>query len=132
MINSIFSTYPSKYYSNSIDSIVNDTLKFVDLCSAEKSFYNYKIREEEGNYIFKCLVPGLDEKHLNISITNQNLEVKTSDDIEDIEFSISLNKKIKLPKEIDCNESFANLEKGILTITMPISERKETKKIKFK
>ena len=133
MINSIFEISPNKCYTNSIESIINDTLRFVDAYNykdTNSSFY--KLREEEGNIIFKCLMSGVDEEDLEITIKNKTLEVKTSENIKAKDFVIPFHKKISLFKDINPDLSFASLEKGILTITMPLKEAKEIKKIKFK
>jgi len=131
MITTFFDTYPSKFYSTPLDSLINDTLKFVDSCSSDIKYSNYKLSESEGNIVFKCLMPGIDQDKLDISIKNRQLEVKTSD-ISDVEFSVPFNNKINFQKDIDTENSFASLDKGILTITMPIKGGQEKTKVKFK
>jgi len=76
-------------------------------------------------------MPGIDQDKLDISIKNRQLEVKTSD-ISDVEFSVPFNNKINFQKDIDTENSFASLDKGILTITMPIKGGQEKTKVKFK
>jgi len=131
MITTFFDTYPSKYYSTSFDNLLNDTLKFVDYCTSDVKYSNYKLSESDGNLIFKCLMPGVEQDQLDINIKNRQLEVKTSD-LSDIEFSMPFNNKINFQKDIDTENSFAKLDKGILTITMPLKGGQETTKIKFK
>ena len=131
MITTFFDTYPSKFYSTPLDSIINDTLKFVDAYSSDTKYSNYKLTESEGNIVFKCLMPGIDQDKLDISIKNRQLEVKTTD-VSDVEFSMPFNNKINFQKDIDTENSFASLDKGILTITMPIKGGQETTKVKFK
>ena len=133
MINSLFEISPNKYYTNSVESIINDTLKFVDAYSYKDSYSSfYKLSEEEGKIIFKCLMSGIDEEDLEVSIKNKTREVKTSENIKSGDFINPFHKKISLLKDVNPDLSFASLDKGILTITMPLKESKETKKIKFK
>ena len=132
MITTFFDTYPNNRYSNSLDSIINDTLRFVDSCSSEVKQSSYKLQEQENNIIFKCLMPGLSQENIDINIKNRLLEVKTNDDVSSVEFASPFNKKISLYKDIDVQNSFASLDKGILTITMPIKGGQEEAKIKFR
>ncbi len=133
MINSLFATYPTRYSTTTLDSLLNDTLKFVDYCSDEKQYSSqYKLFTEDNNIIFKCSMPGLDQEHLDIVIENKLLKVKTKESVKEIDFAPSFKKSFKLSNDVDCVNSFASLEKGILTITMPKKEQHKTSKIKFK
>ena len=132
MITTFFDTYPSKIYSSSLDNIINDTLRFVDSCSNEVKQSSYKLQEQENNIVFKCLMPGVNQDNIEINIKNRQLEVKTNEDVSSIEFALPFNKKINFYKDVDVKNSFAELDKGILTITMPIKGGQEKTKIKFK
>lgn len=133
MINSLFATYPTKYHTTALDTLINDTLKFVDYYSDEKQYSSsYKLFVEDNNIVFKCIMPGLEQDHLDILIENNLLKVSTKESAKDIEFASSFNKSFKLSSDVDYDNSFASLDKGILTITMPKKEGHKTSQIKFK
>jgi HSP20 family molecular chaperone IbpA len=133
MINSLFAAYPTKYQSAALDSLLNDTLRFVDYYSDEKQYNtSYKFFTEDDNIVFKCSMPGLDQEHLDIIIENRLLKVNTKEEVKDIDFAPSFKKSFKLSSDVNCEDSFASLEKGILTITMPKKEGHKTSQIKFK
>lgn len=133
MINSLFATYPTKYHTTTLDTLLNDTLKFVDYYSDEKQYSSsYKLFTEDNNIVFKCSMPGLDQEHLDILIENNLLKVSTKETAKEIDFASSFNKSFKLSNDVDCENSFASLDKGILTITMPKKEGHKSSQIKFK
>lgn len=98
------------------------------------SYYDksYKIFEEEDKIIFKCLAPGIDKDNLDISFDKDFLVIKSLYKIEKDDFKIKLDKKIYLDKTVDASKSFASLEQGILTITMPLNQKNNKQKISFK
>ncbi|TFF99116.1 MAG: Hsp20/alpha crystallin family protein, partial [Promethearchaeota archaeon] len=88
------------------------------------------ITEEENQYIISAEVPGLEKSDLEISITDNNLEIKgevTEEKKEEEEgelvrrecFTKSYYRAFTLPENIDQDGIDANLDKGILKITIP-------------
>jgi len=93
---------------------------------------NYRLYEEDNNIIYKCLAPSFEEKDLDIKIDNKSLKVKSIlENKEDIDFTCFSDRSFKFKKDIDPITSFANLEKGVLTITMPIRESSKMTDVKF-
>ena len=93
---------------------------------------SYKLYEEENNIIYKCLAPSMETNDLDIKIDNRVLEIKSKKENENNRhFYVNVNNRLKLSKNIDAEHSFANLEKGILTITMPIAKSSQKTKVKF-
>jgi len=133
MIDTILTSFPYKQYNNAFDSIINDTLRLTNNTQISSSKFTYKLFEEDNNIIFKCLATGLSEEDLDINFKDKTLQIKTTnEDLSDYSFCTSINKKFSLFKDIDASNSFAKLDKGILTITMPLKESKEDLKISFK
>ena len=93
---------------------------------------NYKLYEKEGNIIFTCLAPSLEEKDLDIKIDNRSLTVNCLiEDKSSIDFNCFSDRKFKFKKDIESSTSFAKLERGVLTITMPIKEDLKMTSVKF-
>ena len=92
----------------------------------------YKIFEKDNNIVFKCLAPGISKENIDISFNNKSLIVKSDNKIFDNDFKSVLNEKINLVKSIDSDKSYASLNQGILTVTMPVSNKDVAKKISFR
>lgn len=92
--------------------------------------------------IIKTAIAGIDQKKLNISITNDLVEIRGSrfnDETVKEEnyfynecFWGNFSRSIILPVEVEADKSAASLKNGILTIRLPKSERTKTKKISIK
>ena len=109
--------------------ILEDLSTFNSCQSKEKE---YKIYEEENKIIFKCLSPCYEEKDFDIKIDNKSLEVKSNlQEEKDLDFNFKIDKCFKFKKEIDPISSYAKLDKGVLTIVMPLKEEEIKTKIKF-
>lgn len=92
----------------------------------------YKILEEKDNIVFKCLAPGMTKEDIDISFDRKKLFLKTKKSTELLDFKNSFNDSISLNKSIDIDNSFAELERGILTVTMPINKKETKRKINFR
>ena len=93
---------------------------------------NYRLYEEDNKLIYKCLAPSFEEKDLDIKIDNKSLKVKSIlEKKEESEFSCYTDRSFKFKKDIDPITSFASLDKGVLTITMPIKENSKMTDVKF-
>jgi HSP20 family molecular chaperone IbpA len=92
----------------------------------------YKILEEKDNIIFKCLAPGMIKEDIDISFDRKKLFLKTKKSTELLDFKNSFDDSISLNKSIDIDNSFAELERGILTVTMPINKNETKRKINFR
>lgn len=92
----------------------------------------YKLLEEKGNIVFKCLAPGMRKEDIDISFDRKKLFLKSKNNTEILDFKSSFNNSISLSTSIDADNSFAELERGILTITMPINKNETKRKISFR
>ena len=108
------------------------TRKDLNFINKNVSFESYKVYEKNDSIILKCLAPSYEEKDIDLSIESRMLEIKSNKKPDEDEFCYDINNKFKLFKEIDSKKSFASLEKGILTITMPIKKCSKKSQISFK
>mgnify|MGYP006426991293 CR=1 FL=1 len=93
---------------------------------------SFKIFEEDNNIIFKCLAPGMSKENIDITFDKKSLIVKSDNKRFDKDFKSVLNEKINLLKSIDSDNSYATLNEGILTVTMPVCGKDVSKKISFR
>ena len=95
-------------------------------------------RSDEGYHI-KVLVPGFDKDEIDVSLVNHTLKVladkKTPSKEEMLHEEISpcrVERSFELAYELDIDKIEAKLEKGVLTIFVPLeTEDKHTTKIEI-
>ncbi len=102
------------------------------------------VKESDKDISVIAELPGMDEKDIDVSLTRDALTIKGEKKEEKEEkrkdyyrmertFG-SFTRTIPLPTEIDVDKVKAEFKKGVLTVTLPKSEKaiKETKKIPVK
>lgn len=98
-----------------------------------------EVSETDNEIIVKAAVPGVDKKDLNISILDNNLIIKGEIKKEkeekkknyykqEIAYG-SFSRTIPLPAEVKVDEVKANMKNGIVTISIPKSEKAKAKEI---
>ncbi len=98
-----------------------------------------EVSETDNEIIVKAAVPGVDKKDLNISILDNNLiikgEVKKEKEEkkknyykQEIAYG-SFSRTIPLPAEVKVDEVKASMKNGVVTITIPKSEKAKAKEI---
>lgn len=95
---------------------------------------------EDDTYVIEMIVPGLEPDDVEIEIVEKTIiiqgEFKAAD--EDLNFlrkerpAGKFRRAIRLPKLLDMEKSEANLQKGILTLRVPVAEEALPKTIKIK
>lgn len=95
---------------------------------------------EDDTYVVDLIVPGLEPDDVEIEIVEKTIiiqgEFKAAD--EDIKFlrkerpTGKFRRVIRLPKLLDMEKSEANLQKGILSLRVPVAEEALPKTIKVK
>lgn len=95
---------------------------------------------EDDSYLIEMIVPGLEPEDVEIEIVEKSIviqgEFKAAD--EDIRFlrkerpAGRFRRVIRLPKLLDMEKSEANLQKGILSLRVPVAEEALPKTIKVK
>ena len=74
----------------------------------------------------------MSKENIDISFDKKSLIIKSDNKRFDKDFKSVLNEKINLLKSIDSDNSYASLNEGILTVTMPVSNKDVAKKISFR
>lgn len=133
MFNTVFGEFPINYYtykdySKVIDAIANDVLNFTSL----ENTSSYSLKEVEDSIVFDCIAPSITKENLSITFKDRKLAVKTIGETKDLAYFKPINISLPLRKDIDIKSSFAELENGVLKITMPLKEDVKEKKISFK
>ena len=98
--------------------------------------------ETKDHYVVKAEVPGIDAKHIDISLTGDVLTIKgekkqekeeKEEDYHLVERSYgSFSRSVRIPAEVESNKIKASYKNGILAITLPKSEKVKAKEVKIK
>ena len=95
---------------------------------------NLNVAEDDDEIIITTNLPGVDEEDIDISARNNRLTISAEfkDEFEDSDEEMSwharelrygrFDRTVQLPTEVDLDGSDADLEKGVLTITLPKTE----------
>ena len=100
------------------------------------------ISETKDNFVVKAEVPGVDAKDIDISLTGDVLTIKgekkqekeeKEEDYHLIERGYgSFSRSVRLPAEVESGKIKAAYKDGILSITLPKSEKAKAKEVKIK
>lgn len=99
------------------------------------------IYETDNEYVIKTEMPGVTKEGINITLNNGELtldgkieeNLQTEENLKYSEFNAyNYHRKFMVGDGIDYNKLSASLENGLLTITLPKSERVKPKKIEVK
>ena len=95
---------------------------------------------DDNSYVIDLIVPGLEPDDVEIEIVEKTIiiqgEFKAAD--EDVKFLRrerpigKFRRVIRLPKLLEMEKSEANLEKGILSLRVPVAEEALPRTIKIK
>ena len=108
------------YYKSLFDTIFND-LEFTN-----SKFQTDSVQSKGDVYFAKVIIPGISKKDVSIKSTDEYLSVFVKQDGKN-----SLLRKITLGGLVDVNSISSKLANGILEITMPKKEVKESVDIKI-
>ena len=99
------------------------------------------IAESEKGYEITVELPGMDEKNVEVKVSNGNLTIKGEKQEEkkkdyylhERHFG-SFERSFEIPEGVDADKIEANFRKGVLTVTLPKKPdaQKPTKKIEVK
>ncbi|WP_159593743.1 Hsp20/alpha crystallin family protein [Chelativorans xinjiangense] len=100
------------------------------------------LAEKDGAYEISAELPGLDEKNIEIKLSNGTLTIKGEKTEEEREKEYylserrygSFHRSFRVPEGVDTNKIDARFAKGVLTVTLPKSAeaKKNEKKISVK
>ena len=108
------------YYKSLFDTILND-LEFTS-----GKIQSDSVQSKGDVYFAKVIIPGIDKKNVSIKSTDEYLSVFVKEDGKN-----SLLRKITLGGLVDIGSISSKLSNGILEITMPKKEVKESIDIKI-
>jgi HSP20 family protein len=119
-------------------NIFDNNSKFSTL--VDKINYPVDIYEENNGITFELAVVGLDKEDIQIQVQGENLRIKYEKPKQDEE-RVNIYKGIarrsfdlewKVSSKFDLSKLEASLEKGLLTIFVPLSEERKPKMIEIK
>jgi HSP20 family protein len=97
------------------------------------------IIEEEGQFLVKIDIPGVDPKDISVDIDNNTLTIKGEKETEHKEQKNnfiryerskgSFYRRIMLPDMVDADKIAAKNKNGVLYITIPKAQNRTTRKI---
>ena len=97
------------------------------------------LSEDQENYYLEALLPGLDEKDIDLSVTGSTLTLSGERSEEKAEDGRTWHRRerghgkflrtIELPSDINGKKVSAEYKKGVLTVTMAKAESAKPKKI---
>ena len=91
---------------------------------------SYRLNNEKDRVVFIAEAMGLVKDDIEMSIKDKHLTVTSKSDNKS-HFVSSLNHTIYVGDDIDKDRVTAQLERGVLTISMPLQENKKDFEIKF-
>lgn len=100
------------------------------------------VREEDNSLVISAELPGMDQKDIDVTVTNDSVRISGEKKHEEKEEEKgyyrhetsygSFERIIDLPAEVDEEKAEAEFSKGVLTIKLPKSEEAQAKRKKIK
>jgi HSP20 family protein len=100
------------------------------------------VKEEDKEIIVSAELPGMDQKDIEVTVTNDSVRISGEKKHEKEEeekgyyrhetFCGSFDRVIDLPTEVEGDKAEAEFSKGVLTIKLPKSEEAQAKRKKIK
>jgi HSP20 family protein len=131
------------------DEIMDDTARNLDNArfQIEESIINHDllpgktVYEEAEHIVVKVIIPGIKKENLNLNITESQLTIEATFNMENYlksniislkdEQTGTIKRRVNLPKKVIPQEATANLDNGILTVEIPKLEKDEQFNIKI-
>ncbi len=86
------------------------------------------VRDDGENFLLTAFVPGLKAEDLNIQIIDDALSIEGKFGNQEGDYLLSelpggeFRRSLRLPSPLDADKASANIENGVLTLTIPRSE----------
>jgi HSP20 family protein len=130
-------------FRDTIDSFFNDFLNSSPLSLYESEWKpSVDVTDEGSSYRVSADLPGLSEKDLKVNIEKGVLSIEgeksESSETKEKNYLVSerrfgsFKRSIRLPEDIRQDEISAEFKNGVLSVSVPKSERTESKKIDIK
>ncbi len=124
-----------------MDKFMEDGLRYPGVFT-EGTMPSVDIFETDNDFVVKASVPGVKQEDLDISIVGATLTIKGEIKAEEEQKGKnyyrqecrygSFARSLTLPAELNADKAEANMENGILTLTIPKMEKAKPKAIKVK
>ena len=122
------------FIANNIEKLLNDELFLTPLASLASSYLeqgqNTSYKEKDNQFQIEIDAPGFSKKDLGVTIEEDFLNIKGKVDVGGRKRDI--DKKYKLPENVDKTKMSACLKNGILSITIPKKEKRKKLSIEIK
>ena len=142
MVNTLI---PFKRLDNMLDSMLNSSLTIhpnwwngQEVSSVPRA----DILEGDKDYQIRLDLPGVDSKALEINVENQTLTIQASREFpvaeeykalrRELPGKVVMKRSFNLGNEIDADHISAKLEHGVLTLTLPKSDKALPRRIEVK
>ena len=100
---------------------------------------NFEVKETQSAFVFKADMPGIEEKDLDVNLTNNRLTISGKRESEKTEKNEtyyttersygSFTRAFTLPEGFDGDKVSAELSRGVLCITIPKKPETQPKKV---
>ena len=100
---------------------------------------DFEVKETQNAFVFKADMPGVEEKNLDVKLNNNRLTVSGTRETEKVEKNETyyakersyggFTRSFMLPEGFDGEKVAAELEKGVLTITVAKRPEAEAKRV---
>lgn len=122
---------------NVFDSFFSDMMPVVRGVGGAFTSFPIDIKENETAYTAEMNVPGFKKEDIDISLDNGIMTIKSekeesSEQKEDGKYIVkersvsNLSRSFHIPENVDVSKIEANMEDGVLKITLPKAEKKDT------
>ncbi|HOK41762.1 MAG TPA: Hsp20/alpha crystallin family protein [bacterium] len=125
--------------SNSLSKLFDD---FNEIIPTHRTYPAVNMYEDNDNIYVTAEIPGVEEKDIKISATNNSLTIEGKHEQKKEEKNASyylqersygsFSRTISLNKKVDINKIKAKLKNGLLTVTLPKAEEEKAKAIEVK
>ena len=87
--------------------------------------------EDKDNSYVRAELPGVTRDAISVEIVDGSLSIQASrkDKTGEVENTVSFNRLVSIPDDVQADKVSAAYENGILTVTLPRTEKSKPKKI---
>jgi HSP20 family protein len=115
----------------SLFSVFNDSIGSIIDSSMDSYKYRTVVDEQDGAYIVTAQVPGLSKDDISIKIEDNVLTIDGEKTITE-KMESSIHRELPIGDNIDVSKAHAEINNGILTLTLPKNTKKKAKSIRIK
>lgn len=105
----------------------------------EFSFPKVDLEERDDAYLLRAEIPGVTEKEIDVSVSHDAVVIRGEKESRketnragfhySESYSGRFERRIPLPREVDADKATAEYSRGVLTVTLPKTERSKARRI---